>query len=98
MKPLLIFLVLLRTALGRYLWNILIWLDQGVNVVFLGGSADETVSSVTGKYWRQFAPLKWLRIVLNAIDTDHCEKAIEADEGSSSVWAAIARKRNELNH
>jgi hypothetical protein len=36
----------------RYLWNLLISLDQFANTV-LGGSPDETISSRTGKAMQQ---------------------------------------------
>jgi len=89
-------IVLLLTAIRQYIKNILIWIDQGCNVLLLGGDPDETISSVTGKYWRRFRLLAWLRKGLNWIDPGHTERTREADEGQYSVWAAVARKRRQL--
>ncbi|WP_067586373.1 hypothetical protein [Endozoicomonas ascidiicola] len=62
----------------QYLWNFLVWLDQGLNVVFMGGCPDETVSSRAGKAARKGK--KWgcvLCRVLDVVDKNHCEKSIE---------------------
>lgn len=67
----------------RYLWNLLIALDQFANTL-LGGFPDETISSRMGK---QIAAGKcklckltcW---VLDLFEKDHCKNSIEADEGS----------------
>jgi hypothetical protein len=40
----------LKNYLKQYIKNILIWLDQGVNVVLLAGNPDETLSSKAAKY------------------------------------------------
>lgn len=73
--------------LKRYFWNILIWLDQGANVVLLGGDPDETLSSVFGKKVRRnVCPIcKFFCYLLNKIDPNHCEKSIEHDEGKDAV-------------
>lgn len=69
---------------GRYLFNILIWMDQGLNVL-LAGNPDETLSSRahkatlkanrTGKRWGCV-----LCALLDKIDPDHCARAVEWDE------------------
>jgi hypothetical protein len=65
---------------GRYLWRVLIGLDQFFNAV-LGGNPDETISSrshkaaLRGKWWG-----KVLCHALHKIDYDHCRKSVEWDE------------------
>lgn len=65
----------------RYLWNLIVWLDQGINT-FFAGDPDETVSSRAAKAKRQGhcwgCALCWL---LDRFDPGHCEKTIELDEG-----------------
>lgn len=58
--------------LGQYLINVLIWLDQGANVVFLGGSPDETISA---RAYREHRPR--LERVINWLSGDdmHCRDA-----------------------
>ena len=62
----------------QYIWNLLIWLDQGLNVIFLAGCPDETVSSRASKAARKGK--RWgcvLCRLLDVFDTNHCEKSIE---------------------
>lgn len=85
LKPVLAFVT-------AYLWQILVWLDQGINVIFLAGSAGETVSSRVGKacighygpFW--VGPGIAARVVLDGFfglfgDENHCARSIEWDEG-----------------
>lgn len=78
----------------RYFWNVLIWIDQGVNVLFAPllnvvfridgfGYPDETLSSVFGKYSGQCVWCYRVCKLLHWIDKDHCEKSIENDEGKN---------------
>jgi len=66
----------------RYLYNILIGIDQLVNVV-LAGDPDETMSSRMGKHVAKHD--NWfcgmVCKLLNLIQKDHCMKAIEKDRG-----------------
>jgi hypothetical protein len=65
----------------RYIWNVLISLDQLANTLLMG-DPDETLSSRMGKRARQgdrFA-VCFCR-VLDVVDPNHCEKSIEYDEG-----------------
>lgn len=62
----------------QYLWNILIWLDQGVNTL-LGGDPDETLSSRMGKY--KHGAAYWICRGLSLIQNKHCEKSLEWDRG-----------------
>lgn len=64
-----------------YFRRLFVVLDQLLNVIF-GGDEDETVSSRLAKdvrRGRKFACV--LCKILDWIDPDHCEKAIERDEG-----------------
>lgn len=64
-----------------YLRRVFVAFDQLLNAL-LFGSEDETISSRIGKdarRGRKFACI--LCRVLDWIDRDHCEKAIERDEG-----------------
>jgi hypothetical protein len=71
----------------RYIWNILISIDQLCNAV-LGGDPDETMSSRMGKHLANHdkCPVcNFLCWLLNKIQKDHCIKAIESDEGKDAV-------------
>jgi len=66
----------------KYLFNILVSLDQLVNTI-LGGYPDETLSSRMGKYaikGRGWVPCTICKL-LNLFQKDHCIKTIETDEG-----------------
>jgi hypothetical protein len=78
----------------RYVWNLLIALDQFCNAI-LAGDPDETMSSRFGKWSvlqtrtkedgikRSVADaICWF---LNKLETDHCKKSIEEDEGADDV-------------
>ena len=69
----------------RWIWNILVSLDQFGNTLF-GGDPDETISSRSGKAHR--AGKRWGHVMcrfLSFFDPGHCEKAIEPDEGRNQV-------------
>jgi hypothetical protein len=66
----------------RYLWNILISIDQFFNTL-LGGDPDETISSRLGKHLAKH-DCPFCNLVckfLNLFQKDHCIKSIEKDEG-----------------
>lgn len=84
-------------AVVAYLWNIIIWIDQGANVILAPllnmllhkdsphrfGDSDESLSSVFGKNV-EFGGCYGCRLMcrfLSAIDHRHCERNIERDEG-----------------
>ena len=78
----------------RYVWNLLIALDQFCNAI-VGGSPDETMSSRFGK-WSLLNSNKetdkrkrYIACVicwfLDKLETDHCKKSIENDEGDKDV-------------
>lgn len=76
----------------KYIFNNLVSLDQGLNTI-AGGDEDETISSRLGKIKdANGGKIPWYRPVaqilewgLDTIQKDHCEKAIEADEGKDAV-------------
>ena len=72
-----------RYWVARWLWRIVVWLDQGLNVIFLNGDPDETVSSHAGKDARKGE--RWACVLcklLDKLDPGHCVRYMEADEGS----------------
>ncbi len=71
----------------RYLWNILISLDQLANTL-LGGDPDETISSRMGKHVaKRSCPFCiFMCKLLNLIDKNHCRKSIEEDEGKDQIF------------
>jgi hypothetical protein len=69
----------------KYIWNILIALDDLMNA-FLGGDPQETMSSRMGKHLvkHEKCPVcRFLCKLLNRIQKDHCVKAIEMDRGET---------------
>ena len=68
----------------KYVWNILIAVDQLANT-FLGGDPDETISSRAGKVQHKSRWAKALCWFLNKLDTNHCRDAIEEDEGKNQL-------------
>lgn len=62
----------------RWIWNILVSIDQFVNAL-LGGDPDETLSSRAAKANTWTARL--LCWFIGIFDKDHCAKNIEYDEG-----------------
>lgn len=66
----------------RYVWNLLISIDQLANTIF-GGYPDETLSSRMGKrvIKKNCKLCKVICWFLDKIDKEHCYKSIEYDEG-----------------
>ena len=70
-------------SLGRYLFRVLVAVDQLGNTL-AGGDPDETISSRVGKRVvsdRATAPERWLAWALGVVDPGHVVDAIEEDEG-----------------
>lgn len=68
----------------RYLANIAIWLDIGINVLLLGGSPYETLSSRIGK--RRDKGDRWACMIckwLDKFDPRHCETTQTDDRGKT---------------
>lgn len=75
----------LYSKLRQYVWNWLILIDQGFNVL-LGGDPDETISSRIGKRTKEDCIVcHWLCMFLHLLDKDHCKKVLENDRGSKNV-------------
>jgi len=70
--------------LCKYIWNILIAIDQFFNAL-LGGDPDETISSRAGKRKDTQLWAKCLCWLLNKLDTQHCKESIEEDEGDDEL-------------
>jgi len=68
----------------RYIWNLLISIDQFANTL-LGGDPDETLSSRLGKYQHRCPVCRFICRLLSKIDYRHCQKSIEDDEGDREV-------------
>lgn len=74
-----------RAKVKQYLWNWLILIDQGFNVL-LGGDPDETISSRVSKRPKEHCAIcHWLCRMLNKVDPGHCDKVAEKDRGARSV-------------
>jgi len=77
----------------RYIWNILVAVDQLANTLF-GGDPDETISSRLGKWTRsgknkrgnKKVLFKIANFVVELFEKDHFAKSIEEDEGKKEVW------------
>ncbi len=68
----------------KYLWNILISIDQFVNTLF-GGDPDETISSRLGKIYTKSTFAYYVCKFLSIFDKRHCQKSIESDEGDDAI-------------
>jgi len=78
-------------AVGKYVLNILISIDQFFNVLFLG-DPDETISSRLGKLERNNERFFFTRLVidfLDGLDPNHAQKSIEDDEGADAVMDVL---------
>lgn len=72
-------------ALGQYLLNWAIWLDEGLNVL-TGGDPGETMSSRAGK--AALKDRRWACVLCRFLDFfnhDHCLKSINPDDGKRAV-------------
>ena len=84
----------------KYCLNLAISIDQLGNT-FTGGDPDETISSRLGKIQRIYhGTIPWYRPFskflvwgLDKVDKNHCEDAIEPDEGKDAV-CKNGRKEN----
>lgn len=68
--------------LKDYVKNVFIGISQFGNTLFMAGDPDETISSRAGK--ARAKGRIWgcvLCKLLDALDKDHCRKAVEPDEG-----------------
>ena len=67
----------------RYIWNLLISIDQLINTL-LGGYPDETLSSRMGKR-TDCKVCFFICKFLDLFQKDHCYKSIEKDEGGEMI-------------
>lgn len=80
-------------GLGRYLYNILYWLDKGGNAL-TGGSPDETISRRAARARDRGA--MWGRAMcrfLDALDEGHCGDALKRDLGAA--WRGVANDSDD---
>lgn len=71
-------------VITRWLTNILIWLDIGINVLLLAGSPYETISSRIGK--RRDKGDRWACVICRLIDRfdlRHCSTSQVDDNGKT---------------
>lgn len=69
----------------KYIYNILIGINQLFNAILLG-DPDETLSSRIGKEAKRGNKFAlFLSKILDFFDENHCEEAIEEDEGKDSI-------------
>lgn len=85
----------------RYVKNVGIGLSQIAHVI-LGGDPDETISGATGKASRE--GVYWFKHVqepfidwLFSFDPNHCQNAIEDDEGSNAIYTHYDRTKEYSN-
>ena len=73
----------------RYLWNIVQAFDRLLNAIF-GGTDKEFLSSRIYRFRSKSFVCAMMYLLLNAIDTNHCEKAFfDAKRGfdpNDAVW------------
>lgn len=69
-----------RSGLKGYIKTVAIGFDQFINTLF-GGDEDETLSSRMGKNIDTCKTCQFVCWLLHLIDTNHCQKSIEYDEG-----------------
>ena len=72
---------------GKYIFNILVAIDQLANTI-LAGDPDETISSRVGKRVEAGTatlPERYLATILDWLDPNHVIDAIERDEGRNSL-------------
>lgn len=70
--------------LKKYIWNVLIAIDQLANALLLG-DPDETISSRIGKIRHKNKFADFLSRLLHLIDKNHVEESREDDEGSDEI-------------
>ncbi len=76
----------------RYVLNLLLALDRGVNTIF-GGDPKETISSRSGKLQDRVWWAKGLCWFLNKLDSEHCKGAEDPVVGSDRVVEQMANAR-----
>jgi len=93
----------MRNPVTQLVWNILIWVDQGLNVFLFLGDPDETVSSHIGRVKRRNGGrvprhrfvMRLLDKMLEKIDPNHSIDSIEEDEGADSLLDPVQRRQRD---
>lgn len=70
----------------KYLVNVLKWIDIGVNVIFLFGASNETISERSAK--ARNAGRKWGCILcglLDRVNHGHCDRALKTTIGDDAI-------------
>jgi hypothetical protein len=73
----------------KYIWNVLIAIDQLANTLLFFGDPQETISSRLGKHLANHDKCPVCNLLckfLNLFQKDHCIKAIEPDQGSDAIF------------
>jgi hypothetical protein len=81
-----------RSLIGRWIWNLLISVDQLGNTISFG-DPDETISSRIGRIKRAYGGhIPWYRPVAKSLDwaleiiqRRHCLRSIERGEGENGI-------------
>lgn len=63
----------------QYFWNILVWADQGINVILFGGSPDETISSRIGRNQHIWICRFAQKVLDFLLGKNHCKDSIEPE-------------------
>lgn len=65
----------------KYVKNVLIWIDQGINVIFFLGYPDETLSARAYRHYLDGSKpyLKKIIDTLLFFDKDHCKESYESE-------------------
>lgn len=76
------------SRLKRYLLNIAIWVDIGINVLFLSGSPHETISSRAGKQADKGVPWAcWFcNMLAKLLGPEHCKNSEVPDYNETLDW------------
>jgi hypothetical protein len=79
-------------AILRYLLNILIWLDMGINTITFSGSPHETISSRTSKLRNTGSKLGIFAcaVIDYVFGKDHCKNAEVPDFGETVNYKGSA--------
>lgn len=66
----------------QYIKNVLIWLDQGVNVIVFRGYPDQTLSARAWRHAKNGERI-WLQKLIDSLlffDPNHCEESYKSQE------------------
>jgi len=78
----------------RWLYNVLVGFDMFGNTLF-GGLPDETISAHVGRLRKKKGLARLLAWILDKIQKDHVEEAIQGDEHRASVVEDLEKNAEE---